>query len=395
MGNLVFQATLGGQVNLVGPNTASTFNLNVPATSSTIATLTGTETFTNKTLTAPTLASANITTALTLTSAAGTSGQVLTSAGSGAAPTWTTVSASQWTTTGSNIYYSTGNVGIGSAPSAWSGFTALDIGSQSSLWSIGSGNGTSYYSNNLYYNGSARIYKTTGGASEYTQSTGSHQWYVAASGTAGNSVSLSEAMRITVDGYVLMGTTSVFPTYGSATLQVQGAGGQGAATIRGTSSNSGYEAMQVWKTPTSGDNKLVAWLTDTGASERGSVYYNRAGNAIVYATTSDRNLKKNIVDAPSALSKINAVKIRSFDWKETDTHVDFGVIAQELFEIAPEAVSQEVLNDDGSHRAPWTASSAVLVPALIKAVQELCATVNTQAETINALTARIVALETK
>ena len=39
MGQLVFQATLGGQVNLVGPNTASTFNLNVPAVSSTIASL--------------------------------------------------------------------------------------------------------------------------------------------------------------------------------------------------------------------------------------------------------------------------------------------------------------------------------------------------------------------
>ena len=51
MGNLVFQATLGGQVNLVGPNTASTFNLNVPAVSSTIASLAaqtfaGTQTFT-------------------------------------------------------------------------------------------------------------------------------------------------------------------------------------------------------------------------------------------------------------------------------------------------------------------------------------------------------------
>jgi len=51
MGQLVFQATLGGQVNLVGPNTASTFNLNVPAISSTIASLAaqtfaGTQTFT-------------------------------------------------------------------------------------------------------------------------------------------------------------------------------------------------------------------------------------------------------------------------------------------------------------------------------------------------------------
>jgi hypothetical protein len=93
MGQLVFQATLGGQVNLVGPNTASTFNLSVPATTSTLATTSGTETLTNKTLTAPTLTSPNITTALTLTGAAGTSGQVLTSAGTGAAPTWTSASA--------------------------------------------------------------------------------------------------------------------------------------------------------------------------------------------------------------------------------------------------------------------------------------------------------------
>ena len=54
---------------------------------------TDTQTLTNKTLTAPTIASANLTTALTVAGASGTSGQVLTSAGSGAAPTWATVSA--------------------------------------------------------------------------------------------------------------------------------------------------------------------------------------------------------------------------------------------------------------------------------------------------------------
>jgi hypothetical protein len=42
----------------------------------------------------------------------GSSGQVLTSAGSGAAPTWASVASSQWTTSGSNIYYNTGNVAV-------------------------------------------------------------------------------------------------------------------------------------------------------------------------------------------------------------------------------------------------------------------------------------------
>ena len=39
MGQLVFQAALGGQVNLVGPNTASTLNINVPAFAGTMASL--------------------------------------------------------------------------------------------------------------------------------------------------------------------------------------------------------------------------------------------------------------------------------------------------------------------------------------------------------------------
>jgi hypothetical protein len=47
MGQLVFQATLGGQVNLVGPNTASTFNLNVPAVAGNLITSGDSATVTN------------------------------------------------------------------------------------------------------------------------------------------------------------------------------------------------------------------------------------------------------------------------------------------------------------------------------------------------------------
>jgi hypothetical protein len=46
MGQLVFQAALGGQTNLVGGNTASTYNLNVPTVNDTLAVVGTAQTFT-------------------------------------------------------------------------------------------------------------------------------------------------------------------------------------------------------------------------------------------------------------------------------------------------------------------------------------------------------------
>ena len=46
MGQLTFQATLGGATNLVGPNTASTWNLNIPTANDTLAVVGTAQTFT-------------------------------------------------------------------------------------------------------------------------------------------------------------------------------------------------------------------------------------------------------------------------------------------------------------------------------------------------------------
>jgi len=54
MGQLVFQAALGGQVNLVGPNTASTFSINVPAVAGNMVTTGDTGTVTTTMLAATT-----------------------------------------------------------------------------------------------------------------------------------------------------------------------------------------------------------------------------------------------------------------------------------------------------------------------------------------------------
>ena len=90
------------------------------------------------------------------------------------------------------------------------------------------------------------------------------------------------------------------------------------------------------------------------------------GSATSYLTSSDQRLKENIADADDAGSKIDAIQVRKYDWKADGSHQDYGMIAQELVEVAPEAVtvpedSEEMMGVDYSK----------LVPMLIKEIQSL------------------------
>ena len=102
---------------------------------------------------------------------------------------------------------SSGNVGIGVTPSAWgSGFTALQ-NTGGAFWSNSS---NIHISQNNYYNGTNYIYTNTGYATRYQlgSGNGSHSWYTAASGTAGNAVSFTQAMTLSGAGGLSVGTTA-------------------------------------------------------------------------------------------------------------------------------------------------------------------------------------------
>jgi len=117
------------------------------------------------------------------------------------------------------------------------------------------------------------------------------------------------------------------------------------------------------------------YLNRMGSNGR-TVNFRRAGvfvsgidvttTAVAYNTSSDQRLKENIADADDAGSKVDAIKVRKFDWKADGQHQDYGMIAQELIEVAPEAVSapedpDEMMGVDYSK----------LVPMLIKEIQQL------------------------
>jgi hypothetical protein len=103
-----------------------------------------------------------------------------------------------------------GNVGIGTVPSAWvSSFTALQV-ENASLWSTGS---DASLTANAYYDGSNYKYIASSGASrQYHNTDGSIIWSQASSGTAGNNITFAERMRIdasgdvTVPGKILVNT---------------------------------------------------------------------------------------------------------------------------------------------------------------------------------------------
>jgi hypothetical protein len=95
-----------------------------------------------------------------------------------------------------------------------------------------------------------------------------------------------------------------------------------------------------------------------------------AGGATSYNTVSDERLKHDIVDAPDAANLIDALQVRSFKWKVDDTAQRYGFIAQELLEVAPEAVN--VPEDEDKMMG---VDHSKLVPMLVKEVQSLRARV--------------------
>jgi len=141
-----------------------------------------------------------------------------------------------------------GNLGIGVTPSAWSGAVprALQFGSNAAV----NAGAALYLTCNGFYNGTNWIYQNTDLASYYIQNVGNHQWFSAASGTAGNTISFSERMRLDSSGNLGLGVT---PSAWSVIKAIQIGSTAGSSiyadngsTIAGVASNAYYSSTG-WK----------------------------------------------------------------------------------------------------------------------------------------------------
>lgn len=98
------------------------------------------------------------------------------------------------------------------------------------------------------------------------------------------------------------------------------------------------------------------------------------------ATSSDARLKTNITDSSvNALSLLNQIDIKEFDWIKSKEHTNVGIIAQQLQKIIPELVQTNPNN------GRLSVKSDNFIPYLIKAIQELIACISNDSKCKNIL----------
>jgi hypothetical protein len=259
-----------------------------------------------------------------------------------------------------------GNVGVGVTPSAWgSGYKVIQgqIGGFA-LSNDNSSNNQFRLSSNAYFDTTDSRWEYYGSstATAYEQRAGEHRFFNAASGTANNAITFTQAMTLDASGRLLVGkAASNFATVGSE-----------------IKANGSFTSTQSDST-----NGSTAWDTySTGASAY-RFYVGMAGTVFATNTTisaiSDARFKENIQDLDVGLGAILALKPRKFDWKAgkgKDIKGDRGFIAQEFEQVFPNLVD-EWRDNAPEGEAPYKSVRQDLIPVLVKAIQELTARVQT------------------
>jgi Chaperone of endosialidase len=270
-----------------------------------------------------------------------------------------------------------GGTGLTSTPANG----ALDIGNGTGFTraTLTAGSGISIT------NGAGSISIATSGGTATSIANGTSNVSIATSG--GNVVVAtngSTAVTVDTSQNVLVGTTT---SYSSEKVTIN----QSTSSL-GLSVRSGGSALGNYESSDTGHNAYWTFGRDNastgnfvfgyGGTLRGSI----SNSTGVYTPSSDSRLKKNITNITYGLNEVMALRPVTYLMnEEADTaKKHLGFIAQEVKALLDEAVD-DLIDPDTQF---YMLDKAVLVPVLVKAMQE-------QQALIASLTARIVALEAK
>ena len=257
---------------------------------------------------------------------------------------------------------SSGNLGIGVTPSAWSTTAsrkAIQLSTAGSISAQDTGtdpytfvasNWVSTATGDQYILGSAAP------ATLYRQFAGTHAWYYAAAGTG--AVTFTQAMTLTAAGDLLVGQTTVAGANIDSFVYNKSGSYAIVSHVSGTGSGTGYIQFLY-------NNTSIGTITQNGTT------------GVLYNITSDYRLKESVAPLSGGLARVNALKPSVYNWK-SDGSTGEGFLAHELAEVVPFAVSgdKDAVNADGTIKSQGIDMSRI-VPILVAAIQELTARVQT------------------
>lgn len=300
------------------------------------------------------------------------------------------------------IFDTRGNIGLAAIPSSWSSATAfqVDVGS---VWNFNAADNI-FIGCNYYYDGTDRRYINSAFATEYLQdcSTGVHTWSRASSGTAGNVATLTESARITPDGFFKASNTGSYSggatgTFHEITTSISG--NYIGRSYQTSIDPFGWDLAYTGATTNGTGNEFIR--TRDATSTR---FVLRSNGGIANYQANDVNLsdereKTNINLAKNYLKTICSIPVKTFNYIDQNLKYDggltLGVIAQEVQSVAPELVHESNWGTKEEPKNRLSIYQTDLQYALMKSIQELKEINDAQKDTIEALTARIEALEAK
>ena len=234
--------------------------------------------------------------------------------------------------------------------------TGLGIGTSSPSTKLdvvtASGNSQLRVSNGTYYG----YFGIDGGYAglDYAAPSGGHRFRIGGSFTT--------AMTLDASGNLLVGTTS-----GDARLYVVSSStnnntGTLYALNTNTTADACVAAFATATNSTATSNVLIKFGINSYSNGSGQINANGSG-AAAFGSFSDRRLKENIVDLPSQLNNICALRPVEFDYIESEGggH-QIGFIAQEMQEVYPDAVGER--GDGMLTVTGWDKTAARLVAAI-------------------------------
>ena len=246
------------------------------------------------------------------------------------------------------------------------------------------------------WSGDAGIAANTNGDDFIIETTEANMGMTMLSAPGGsNSIFFGDSTRGSTSGRIMYssGEEMSIWTAGVKRMAIDSAGNFGIGDVGSgypfvVEGSSGAGTISMFKTVKTSGTWFPIYFLDGGGGDTGYVSCDATTNICDYVTSSDRRLKQNIIPTKYNLNDLMNIQVVDYNPINESNELN-GLIAQDLYEIYPNAVSVGRDEVNGTPGDYWGIDYGKITPLIIKGVQDLKAEKDTLQSEIELLKAEL------